>query len=209
MPRSIAFLDDSPEGAVLVCDLHVTAEGPGERLRAIAEGAAHAGGDAVCGFRAGPAPYLGSAEAGPLSCAPGKFLFTAKRNRDATPKTRPEKTKTPRDLTAHRSHPRTPAWPRDDARGHDGGRRAATMIELTCWCCGFDGRVREDFAGLRVTCKWCGATSAVPQPATREVYVADWLAATDAGRADPEAESLTVEVECLPRGLTARRSRPR
>jgi hypothetical protein len=61
MPRAITFLEEPPEGAVLVCDLHVTADGPGERLRAIAEGAARAGGDAVCGFRAGPAPCLGSA----------------------------------------------------------------------------------------------------------------------------------------------------
>ncbi|HEY2155249.1 MAG TPA: hypothetical protein VGH33_06440 [Isosphaeraceae bacterium] len=72
------------------------------------------------------------------------------------------------------------------------------MIELECWCCGWDGRLRGEFAGQRVTRKWCRATNAVPEPATQEVFVADWLAAIDARWTDPGVEAPTVEIECPP-----------
>jgi hypothetical protein len=65
------------------------------------------------------------------------------------------------------------------AIGRHAMSRGRSMLELTCWGCGWDGRVPVAFAGLRVTCKRCRAVNAVPDPVTQEVYVADWLAEID------------------------------
>jgi hypothetical protein len=64
------------------------------------------------------------------------------------------------------------------------------MIELRCWGCGWVGRVRESYAGLRVTCKRCCAGTTVPAAVTREIESAHWLAAID-----PTTEAVTVEVD--------------
>jgi hypothetical protein len=72
------------------------------------------------------------------------------------------------------------------------------MFELMCWSCGRGGRVAEQYAGRRVTCNGCRAVNPVPDPVTREAFVADWLEAIDAGWTDPAAASPTVEVECRP-----------
>ena len=70
------------------------------------------------------------------------------------------------------------------------------MLELTCWACGWDGRVPDHYAGMSVRCKRCRTVNAVPDPATQEVYVADLLAAIDAGWTNPTGESPTVEMVC-------------
>jgi hypothetical protein len=64
------------------------------------------------------------------------------------------------------------------------------MIDLTCWSCGWDGRVPDRYAGLRVICKRCRSESTVPCSITRELFLADWVAAVD-----PGSESATVEFD--------------
>jgi hypothetical protein len=64
------------------------------------------------------------------------------------------------------------------------------MMGLRCWGCGCEGKVREQYAGLRVTCKWCRAVNLVPDSVTQEVLTADWIAEIDR-TSIPE----TVEIE--------------
>ena len=65
------------------------------------------------------------------------------------------------------------------------------MIDLTCWGCGYAGRVPGRYSGLRVTCKRCGTVNVAPSEPTREDFPYDWLPAVD-----PETESDTREIEC-------------
>jgi hypothetical protein len=68
--------------------------------------------------------------------------------------------------------------------------RRAPMIELTCWGCGWEGQVPDEYEGRRVTCVRCRTANAVPDSVTREVDSGDWIAAMD-----PAIESGTVEVD--------------
>jgi hypothetical protein len=65
------------------------------------------------------------------------------------------------------------------------------MIELKCWGCGWDGRVPDHFAGLRVTCKRCGEVNLAPDSITKEVSVDDWTAAIA-----PASTLSTAEIDC-------------
>jgi hypothetical protein len=60
------------------------------------------------------------------------------------------------------------------------------MQDLKCWGCGREGRVRARYAGLRVTCKLCGAVNAVPDPIVEEIHAAFWRAEVDTDTADVE-----------------------
>jgi hypothetical protein len=64
------------------------------------------------------------------------------------------------------------------------------MLDLKCWGCGRLGWVRARYAGLRVTCKLCGAVNAVPDPDAEEIHAAFWRAGAGAA-----IETSGVEVE--------------
>jgi hypothetical protein len=65
------------------------------------------------------------------------------------------------------------------------------MIELTCWGCGFEGRVPDHYEGKRVTCVRCRTENSVPDSVTREVEAVDWVAAMDASSGSDTAEVAT------------------
>jgi hypothetical protein len=58
------------------------------------------------------------------------------------------------------------------------------MIELTCWGCGWEGRVRDHFSGRRVICKRCRAVNLVPDAVTKEVYLGDRFNLSDTPTAE-------------------------
>jgi hypothetical protein len=51
------------------------------------------------------------------------------------------------------------------------------MIKLTCLGCGCEGRVRDLYAGRRVTCKRCRAENTAPDSTSREIDMRDWAMA--------------------------------
>jgi hypothetical protein len=64
------------------------------------------------------------------------------------------------------------------------------MIELTCWGCGLEGRVRAHYTGMKVACKRCRCLVRVPDSVTDEIDVTAWLPAID-----PSSEAVTREVD--------------
>src|SRR5579871_3139901 len=99
-----------------------------------------------------------------------------------------------RPWTRRRSRPMTPSWPRDDAGPIRGRKGGGPMIDLTCWGCGYEGRIREHLAGLRVKCRWCRAINVVPDPVTRDDYPVEWLGDVEGGWRGALAESPTVVI---------------
>jgi hypothetical protein len=64
------------------------------------------------------------------------------------------------------------------------------MIELKCWGCGWEGRVRARYAGMQVTCKRCRCMVRVPDSVTDEIDVTAWVCTID-----PSSETVTKEFE--------------
>ena len=65
------------------------------------------------------------------------------------------------------------------------------MIALTCWACGWEGRVRTKYAGLRVTCKRCRASSWVPDEGQGEMDLSGWATREDQGLEAPARRGAT------------------
>jgi hypothetical protein len=64
------------------------------------------------------------------------------------------------------------------------------MIDLSCWGCGWEGQVPDQYEGRKVTCRRCRTENAVPESVTREIDAVDWIAAMDTS-----SESVTDEVD--------------
>jgi hypothetical protein len=64
------------------------------------------------------------------------------------------------------------------------------MIKLTCWGCGWQGKVADAYGGRRVICKRCRTENSVPDSATREDFPVVWRDAID-----PASRSETDEVD--------------